>query len=86
MYHDRSNVVSISILNVDSTRLLQNQSTVQLLVGHVIVITGIPYGNPKGWFLLKFNEAASKRQALHLSVRFDPHFVVVRNHMNERGE
>lgn len=53
--------------------------------GHVIVITGIPYGNPKGWFLIKFTEAASKRQALHFSVRFDPYFVVVRNSMNENN-
>lgn len=53
--------------------------------GHVIVITGIPYGNPKGWFHLRFNEAASKRQALHFSVRFEPYFVVVRNNMNENS-
>ena len=53
--------------------------------GHVIVITGIPYGNPKGWFLIKFTEAASKRQALHFSVRFEPYFIVVRNSMNENN-
>lgn len=55
-------------------------------LGHVIVITGIPYGNPKGWFQIKFTEAASKRQALHMSTRFEPHFVVVRTSMNENCE
>lgn len=50
------------------------------------MITGIPYGNPKGWFLLRFTEGASKRQALHFSVRFDPDFVVVRTNMNENGK
>lgn len=50
-----------------------------------MVITGIPYGNPKGRFLIRFNEGASKRQALHFSVMFDPYFAVVRNDMNEKG-
>lgn len=58
---------------------------ISIQLGHVIVITGIPYGNPKGWFLIKFTEAASKRQALHFSVRFEPHFVIVRNSMNENN-
>lgn len=49
------------------------------------MIKGIPYGNPKGWFLLRFTEGASKRQALHFSARFDPDFVVVRNNMNENA-
>lgn len=50
-----------------------------------MVITGIPYGNPRGWFLIRFTEAASKRQALHFNVRFDPYFIVVRNNMSENG-
>lgn len=54
--------------------------------GHVIIITGIPYGNPKGWFQIKFTEAASKRQALHMSTRFEPQFAVVRTSMNENCE
>lgn len=57
-----------------------------VFVGHVIVITGIPYGNPKGWFQIKFTEAASKRQALHISTRFEPQFAVVRTSMNENFE
>lgn len=52
----------------------------------MIVITAIPYGNPKGWFIISFTEAASKRQALHISVRFAPDFVVVRNTKNENNE
>lgn len=52
-------------------------------LGDVIVITAIPYGSPKGWFIIKFTEAASKRQAFHMSVRFEPHFAVVRNSMDD---
>ncbi|XP_041764415.1 uncharacterized protein LOC121589509 [Anopheles merus] len=48
-------------------------------VGHIIILTAIPYGNPRGGFILKFNENGSKRQALHFNPRFDPHYVVVRN-------
>lgn len=54
-------------------------------IGHVIVITGIPYGNPKGWFFLRFTEGVSKKQAFHLSVRFDPQFQVIRNTMDENS-
>lgn len=57
-----------------------------VFAGHVIVITGIPYGNAKGWFQIKFTEAASKRQALHISTRFEPQFAVVRTSMNENFE
>lgn len=56
-----------------------------LVLGHVIVITGIPYGNPKGWFFIRFTEGASNKQAYHISVRFDPHFLVVRNSMNDNS-
>lgn len=54
-------------------------------LGHVLVITGIPYGHPKGWFTIRFTEAASRRQAFHISVRFEPHFQVVRTNMNENA-
>lgn len=72
------------IRSFNSLFFLTKQKITNVL-GHVIVITGIPYGNPKGWFLIRFNEAASKRQALHFSVRFDPYFVVIKNNMNEKG-
>lgn len=55
------------------------------IAGHIIVITAIPYGNASGWFLLRFTDSASKRQALHFSARFDPHFVVVRTNMSENS-
>ncbi|KAG4079430.1 hypothetical protein HA402_015680 [Bradysia odoriphaga] len=51
--------------------------------GHVIVITGIPTGNPRGTFLLYFTEGATKRHTLHFNPRFEPNFVVIRNAMNE---
>ena len=69
----------------DARNIFSNDVPRPFKPGHVMVITGIPYGNPKGWFYIRFNEAASKRQALHFSVRFDPHFVVVRNSMNENS-
>lgn len=50
-----------------------------------MIITGIPYGNPKGWFYFQFTEGAGRKQALHISVRFDPYFVVIRNSMSENS-
>lgn len=55
-----------------------------VFAGHVIVITGIPFGSSKGWFNIKFTEGASKRQALHMSIRFDT-FHFIRNHMDENA-
>ncbi|XP_058811288.1 32 kDa beta-galactoside-binding lectin lec-3-like isoform X2 [Topomyia yanbarensis] len=56
------------------------------LPGHVIVITAIPFGNPRGGFIIRFMENGSKRQALHFNPRFDPHYVVVRNSHTETLE
>lgn len=94
MCHARSKVVCI-LYTVWGLRVTRNVSLNEnkkylfslhsAVSGHVIVITGIPYGSSKGWFLIRFTEAASKRQALHFNVRFDPYFVVVRNNMNENG-
>ncbi|XP_059612519.1 32 kDa beta-galactoside-binding lectin lec-3 [Phlebotomus argentipes] len=50
--------------------------------GHVIVITGIPYGNPRGLFIMKFTEGETKKQALHFNPRFEPR-IIVRNSMND---
>lgn len=47
-----------------------------------MVVTGIPYGNPKGWFHLRFTEGVLKKQALHMSVRFE-YAEIVRNSMND---
>ncbi|XP_053681766.1 32 kDa beta-galactoside-binding lectin lec-3-like [Sabethes cyaneus] len=54
--------------------------------GHVIVITAIPFGNPRGGFIIRFTENGSKRQALHFNPRFDPHYIVVRNSHTETLE
>uniref|UniRef100_A0A1B0CFH5 Galectin n=1 Tax=Lutzomyia longipalpis TaxID=7200 RepID=A0A1B0CFH5_LUTLO len=50
--------------------------------GHVIVITGIPYGNPKGLFIIRFTEGETKKQGLHFNPRFEAR-VVVRNSLND---
>ncbi|XP_053678506.1 32 kDa beta-galactoside-binding lectin lec-3-like isoform X1 [Anopheles nili] len=47
--------------------------------GHAIIVTAIPFGNPRGGFIIKFLENGSKKQALHFNPRFDPYYVVVRN-------
>lgn len=82
MYRDSSDpVIKIDYSKV-SVKPLITQSPFSCL-GHVIVITGIPYGSPKGWFNLRFTEGATKKQAFHVSVRFEPHFQVIRNSMDE---
>uniref|UniRef100_A0A1L8DQD9 Galectin n=1 Tax=Nyssomyia neivai TaxID=330878 RepID=A0A1L8DQD9_9DIPT len=50
--------------------------------GHVVVVTGIPYGNPRGLFIMRFTEGESKKQGLHFNPRFDPQ-IVVRNSTND---
>lgn len=53
----------------------------------MIILTAVPYGNPRGSFIIKFHENGSRRQALHFNPRFDPHYVVVRNsHASEALE
>ena len=48
-----------------------------------MVVTGIPYGNVKGSFIVRFKHGFSNKLALHFNVRFNPEFVVVRNAMND---
>lgn len=62
--------------------MLQLMNLNNFKLGHVVVVTGIPYGNPKGWFHLRFTEGVLKKQALHISVRFE-YTEVVRNSMND---
>lgn len=50
--------------------------------GHAIIITAIPFGNPKGRFTMSFYEKETKQQALHLNPRFEQR-VVVRNSTNQ---
>lgn len=57
--------------------------------GHVIIVTAIPYGNPKGRFVVSFFEMDTRRQAFHFNPRFE-HGMVIRNSTKEdlswRGE
>ncbi|XP_055523921.1 32 kDa beta-galactoside-binding lectin lec-3-like isoform X2 [Wyeomyia smithii] len=63
----------------ESFNSFSNDVPKPFLPGHVIVITAIPFGNPRGGFIIRFTENGSKRQALHFNPRFDPHYIVVRN-------
>lgn len=74
----------LPIIQADGGRFeFSNDVPRKLYAGHVIVLTGIPSGNPKGWFDISFTEGASKKQALHFNPRFQPHYAVVRNAMND---
>lgn len=54
--------------------------------GHVIVLTAIPYGNSRGFFVVRFTEGLTRKQALHFSARFEPENVVVRNSTSDKLE
>lgn len=51
-----------------------------------MIITGIPYGNARGMFVIRFTEGLTKKEALHFNARFDPEYVVVRNSMGDNLE
>lgn len=51
--------------------------------GHAMIITAIPYGNPKGRFIISFYEKDTKKQALHFNPRFEPSNIVIRNSTKE---
>ncbi|ETN61127.1 galectin [Anopheles darlingi] len=63
----------------DETCYFSNDVPKPFVPGHVIILTAVPYGNPRGGFIIKFHENGSRKQALHFNPRFDPHYVVVRN-------
>lgn len=48
----------------------------KFMPGHVIVISGTPYGSQDGEFIFMLNEFDSIRQILHLNIRFDQQSVV----------
>ncbi|XP_058128053.1 galectin-4-like [Anopheles ziemanni] len=63
----------------DNSYYFSNDVPKPFTPGHVIIITAIPFGNPRGGFIIKFQENGSKKQLLHFNPRFDPYYVVVRN-------
>lgn len=42
-------------------------------------ITGQPMGNSNGCFIMSYIEKNSRREALHISVRFFPETIIVNN-------
>ncbi|XP_055617698.1 32 kDa beta-galactoside-binding lectin lec-3 [Toxorhynchites rutilus septentrionalis] len=70
----------------DPVHAFSNDVPKHFFPGHVIIITAIPFGNPRGGFIIKFTENGTKRQALHFNPRFDPLYVVVRNSQTESLE
>lgn len=67
------------IQNTDETLSFSNDVPNVFSAGHVIIITAIPYGNPKGRFVISFYERDTKKQAFHFNPRFEPTNVVIRN-------
>ena len=62
-----------------------NDTPKQFVPGHCIIITAIPFGNPKGRFCLDFLQNGTKKIPLHISVRFNEK-AVIRNITNENVE
>jgi Galactoside-binding lectin len=74
------------IQSEDRKNVFSNDVPKPFLPGQVLIITALPFGNPKGMFTLRFTEGDTKKQALHFNVRFHPHNMVVRNSMNDALE
>lgn len=54
--------------------------------GHVLIMTGIPFGSPKGTFTMRFTEGDNrKKQGLHFNPRFALAGAVIRNTSNDDG-
>lgn len=72
------------IVQADGSRIdFSNDAPRKFYAGHVIIITGIPYGSAKGWFAVNFTEGPAGKHALSFNPRFHPDNVVVRNAMND---
>lgn len=64
----------------DPIFVFSNDTPKNFTAGHVIIVTGIPYGNPKGMFLIRFTENENlEKQVLHFNPRFEDS-VIVRTH------
>lgn len=69
-------VVKPLVQNNDDFLTFSNDIPQKFQPGHAIIITGIPYGNPKGRFVVSFFEKDTKKQALHFNPRFENNCVV----------
>lgn len=68
--------------NNDDFLTFSNDVPFRFQPGHAIILTAIPYGNPKGRFVISFYERDTKKQAFHFNPRFESK-VVVRNSTRE---
>lgn len=60
--------------------VFSNDTPKQFTEGHVVIVTGIPYGNPRGMFLIRLTEEENlKKEILHFNPRFENE-IVVRTH------
>jgi len=66
----------------DYFKAFSNDIPILFSPGHVIIITARCFDNKKGQFIIKFMDTWTKREEIHLSVRFDQK-TVVRNSMNK---
>lgn len=69
----------------DPVFVFSNDTPRPFSIGHVVIVTGIAYGNPNGMFLIRLTENEKlDKEILHFNPRFE-HQVVVRTNANGDG-